>query len=69
MKCIYEKKNEKQLLKKGEILYHNIFTFSQKILNDRLLLAITSKKKKKLSSRFKLKPITTYHLKFIVKIL
>ena len=62
--------DEKNLLKKWRNImsqyFYNIFT---KILNDRLLLEITSKKKKKLSGGFKLKLITTYHLKVIVKIL
>ena len=49
--------------------FYNIFT--KKTLNGRLLLAITNGKKKKtnLSGWFKLKPVTTYHLKFAVKIL
>ena len=58
-KCMDEKK----------IYVHNIFTtFSQKIINCRLLLVVTSGKKK-LSDGFKLKPVTTYHLKFVVKML
>ena len=40
-------------------------TFSQQILSDGLLLVVMDN----LSCRFKLEPITTYHLWFIVKIL
>ena len=50
--------------------FYNIFT--KKTLNGRLLLAINNGKKKKktnLSGWFKLKLVTTYHLKFAVKIL
>ena len=43
--------------------------FSQKILNLRLLLVITGGQKGNLSCVFKLKPITTYHLLFVMKIL
>ena len=54
-KCMDEKKNMSTI-------------FSQKIINDKLLLVVTSGKKK-LSDGFKLKPVTTYHLKFVVKML
>ena len=54
-KCMDEKKNMSTI-------------FSQKIINGRLLLVVTSGKKK-LSDGFKLKPVTTYHLKFVVKML
>ena len=43
--------------------------FSQQILSGRLLLAITSGQKSNVSGRFKLEPVTTYHLGFIVNIL
>ena len=39
------------------------------MLNDRLLLAITGKQSNNFSSKFKLEPITTYHLKFVIKLL
>ena len=54
-KCMDEKKNMSTI-------------FSQKIINGRLLLVVTSGKKK-LSDGFKLKPVTIYHLKFVVKML
>ena len=45
-------------------------TFSQQILYGRLLLVVTSgKKKSNLSCEFKLEPITTYYLGFVVKVL
>ena len=45
-------------------------TFSQQILYGRLLLVVTSgKKKSNLNCEFKLKPITTYYLKFVAKVL
>jgi len=37
-------------------------TFSQQIINDRLLLVVMSGQKSNLSCRFKLEPITTNHL-------
>ena len=79
--CVEEKKQEgkkkkedkddfrKQMYGWKKKYVHNIFTiFSQKIINGRLLLVVTSGKKK-LSDGFKLKPVTTYHLKFVVKML
>ena len=44
-------------------------TFSQQILYGRLLLVVTSGKKSNLSCKFKLEPITTYYLEFVVKVL
>ena len=44
-------------------------TFSWKILSDKLLFAISGGQKSNLSWKFKLKPITTYHLWFIMKVL
>ena len=41
--------------------------FSQQILSDRLLLVVIGGQKSNLSYRFKLEPITTYHLRFILK--
>ena len=43
--------------------------FSRQILGDKLLFAITGGQKSNLSSKFKLEPITTYHLWFIMKVL
>ena len=43
--------------------------FSQQMLSDRLLLAVTGKQSNNFSSEFKLEPITTYHLKFVIKLL
>ena len=40
--------------------------FSQQILNDMLLLTVTSRQKSNLSCGFKLQPITTYYLYFIL---
>ena len=44
-------------------------TFSQQIINDRLLLVVMGGQKSNLSCRFKLELITTNHLWFIVKML
>ena len=53
---------------KEKYYIHNIFiTFSQQILNDRLLVIIASGQKSNLSCGFKLKPI--YQLWFVVKVL
>ena len=49
--------------KKKKICIYNIFTtLSQQILNGRLLVVIIGGQKSNISSRFKLKPITTNHL-------
>ena len=37
-------------------------TFSRQFLGDKLLFAITDGQKSNLSYKFKLEPITTYHL-------
>ena len=42
-------------------------TFSQQILSGKLLLVVTSEQISNLSGKFKLKPIITYHLLFVVK--
>ena len=44
-------------------------TFSRKILSDKLLFAISGGQKSNLSCKFKLEPIRTYHLWFIMKVL
>ena len=43
--------------------------FSQQILSGMLLLVIINEQKSTLNDRFKLELITTYHIRFIVKIL
>ena len=43
--------------------------FLQQILSDRLLLVIMDEQKSDLSCGFKLKLITTYHLKFEMKVI
>ena len=49
---------------------YNIFTtFSQQIVSDRLLLVVINEQKSNLSCGFKLKPITTYRMRFVVKML
>ena len=60
-----EKKRKKIIRKRRNIMSQYFYNISQKILNDRLLLAITSKKNN-LSNGFKLKPVITYNLKFVV---
>ena len=52
-----------------EKLYLISTIFSQQMLSDRLLLAVTGKQSNNFSSEFKLEPITTYHLKFVIKLL
>ena len=44
-------------------------TFSQQILNGRLLLVVMSGPKSNLSCKFKFEPIITYHMWLVVKIL
>ena len=46
--------------------FHNTFTT---ILSDKLLLVVIDEQKNNLSNKFKLKPITDYHIGFVVKIL
>ena len=46
--------------------FHNT---SQQILSTKLLLVAIIGQKSNLSDMFKLKPITTYHIRFFVKIL
>ena len=43
--------------------------FLQQILSSRLLLAIIGEQKSNFSCEFKLELITTYHLRFVVKML
>ena len=43
-------------------------TFSQQILVDELLFAVTSKQKSNFSKKFKLKLVTIYKLRFVVKV-
>ena len=43
-------------------------TFSQQILVDELLFAVTSKQKSNFSRKFKLKLVTIYKLRFVVKV-
>ena len=80
MKCIDEKKKNKDgrklyILKEKErnLMSQYFYNFSQKILNSRLLSTITTgkklKKKTNLCGMFKLKPVTTYYLRFVLKIL
>ena len=48
--------------------FYNIFiTLSQRILNDRLLLLIIDRQNSNFRTRFKVEPITAYHLRFVVK--
>ena len=44
-------------------------TLSQKILSGRLLLAVNGGQQSNFIGEFKLKPVTTYSLGFVVKIL
>ena len=60
--------------KKRNLMSQYFYNFSQKILNSRLLSTITTGKKIKkkqtnLCGMFKLKPVTTYYLRFVLKIL
>ena len=49
-------------------MFYNIFiTLSQWILNDKLLLLVIDRQNSNFSSKFKLEPITIYHLGFVVK--
>ena len=50
-----EKKGKKLLKKRRNIMSQYFYNISQKILNDRLLLAITSKKKKKIKWQVQIK--------------
>ena len=60
----------KYSFQKKKCYVYNIFTtLSQQILDGRLLVVIIGGQKCNISSGFKLKPITTNHLWFIVKIL
>ena len=43
--------------------------FSQQIIGGRLLVVVTGGPKSNLNCEFKLKPIITYYLKFIMKVL
>ena len=61
-----EEKLKKELKIKFEKYYYNIFAIN---FNSGLLLAITIEKKSNFSSEFKLEPVTTYHIRFIVKLL
>ena len=67
-KIIYIKKKRER-----NLMSQYCYNFSQKILNSRLLSTITTgkklKKKTNLCGMFKLKPVTTYYLRFVLKIL
>ena len=57
-------------LKFKKYYIHNIFTIlSQQILSGKLLLTIIDRKKNNFSGGFKLESVTTYPVKFIIKML
>ena len=54
---------------KVKCLYNNFTTLSQQKIHGRLLWVVIRGQKNNFNDRFKLEPITTYHLKFVVKTL
>ena len=54
---------------KVKCLYDNFTILSQQNIRGRLLWVVIGGQKNNFNDRFKLEPITTYHLKFVVKTL
>ena len=54
---------------KVKCLYNNFTTLSQQNIHGRLLWVVIGEQKNNFNDRFKLEPIKTYHLKFVVKTL
>ena len=54
---------------KVKYLYNNFTILSQQNIRGRLLWVVIGGKKNNFNNRFKSKPITTYHLEFVVKTL